>query len=167
MPREVATNHSWTRRPVRLTVNKQANEVEAEDDCELLFVLREELGLRSPKLGCGLEQCGSCVVLLDGRPVHSCTRRVGDCVEAEIETLEGLSADGGLHPLQEAFAELNAGQCGFCLSGILMRALALLREDPAPGRVAIKAALDGHLCRCGAHPRIVRAVELAAERMAR
>jgi nicotinate dehydrogenase subunit A len=124
-------------------------------------VLREELGLRGTRFGCGTEQCGACMVLVDGEPVTSCTREVGTLAGKAVITVEGLGRDG-LHPLQQALLDEQAGQCGYCLSGILMSAAALLERNPAPSRAQIIAALEPHLCRCGIYNRIIRAVQRAA-----
>src|SRR5213595_507613 len=129
----------------------------------LLAVLRNTLGLSGTRFGCGLEQCGACMVLVDGEPAYACTREVSTVAGKRVTTVEGLAGGDRLHPLQQAFLAEQAGQCGYCLSGILMSAAALLAHDPRPDRAAIVAALDRHLCRCGAHNRIVRAVERAAE----
>jgi nicotinate dehydrogenase subunit A len=144
---------------IELTVNGNPITITTPESTPLLHVLRSELDLKGARYGCGLEQCGSCMVLVDGEPVFSCTREVGTVVGRRISTIEGL---GGTHPLQQAFLEEQAGQCGYCLSGIIMSAKALLDRNPAPTRTDIVAALDKHLCRCGAHPRILRAVEKAA-----
>lgn len=149
-----------------VTVNDLQHTLELDADTPLLFVLRNDLALNGAKLGCGLEQCGSCTVLVDGEPINSCTTRLGDVADKRIETVEGLTAAGGaLHPLQEALLALNAGQCGYCLAGIIMRSKALLAENPQPSRKEICAALDPHLCRCGSHPRIIKAVERAAVKL--
>ena len=151
---------------IAVTVNHLRHTLELDPDTPLLFVLRNELSLYGAKLGCGQEQCGCCTVLLDGEPVYSCTTRVGEVGERNVETVEGLADNAGAHhPLQEAFLALNAGQCGYCLAGILMRSKALLADNPRPSRDEICEALDGHLCRCGSHPRIVSAVERAARRL--
>jgi nicotinate dehydrogenase subunit A len=144
---------------IELTVNGQQVEVATPETTPLLHVLRNQLDLKGARYGCGLEQCGSCMVLVDGEPVFACSREVGTVAGRRISTIEGL---GGTHPLQLAFLEEQAGQCGYCLSGIIMSAKALLDRNPAPTRTDIVAALDKHLCRCGAHPRILRAVEKAA-----
>ena len=152
--------------PVSITVNGLPHTLDVAADTPLIFVLREELGLMSAKLGCGLEQCGACLVLVDGKPVYACTAVLGDFAGREVLTLEGLSdAVTTMHPLQQAFVEENAAQCGYCLSGVLMRAKALLDVEANPSRERICAALDGHLCRCGAQPRMIRAVQRAAARM--
>ena len=145
--------------PIELLVNGTAARVSAADTTPLLDVLRNELDLKGTRYGCGLEQCGSCMVLLDGKPEYACAREIGTIAGRSVTTIEGL---GGNHPLQRAFLDEQAGQCGYCLSGILMSAKALLDTNPSPSRAEIVAALDVHLCRCGALPRILRAVEKAA-----
>jgi nicotinate dehydrogenase subunit A len=148
-----------------LVVNGKARQVEAAADTPLIHVLRNQLGLTGTRYGCGLEQCGSCMVLVDGAPVPACTRAVDAVAGRQVTTIEGLGQPGALHPLQQAFLDEQAGQCGYCLAGILVSAKALLDRDPDPDRAAIVAALDGHLCRCGAHNRIIRAVQRAAAAM--
>jgi nicotinate dehydrogenase subunit A len=149
-----------------LHINGGTHTVAAAAEAPLLDVLRTEIGIHSARFGCGAEACGACVVLIDGKPVHACTREIGTIAEmAAITTVEGLGTPEQPHPLQLAFLELQAGQCGYCLSGILVSAKALLDRNPRPTRVEIAAALDGHLCRCGAHDRMLRAVALAAQRM--
>jgi nicotinate dehydrogenase subunit A len=145
-----------------LTVNGQSRAVQSGSDTPLLAVLRNELGLLATRFGCGHEQCGACMVLLDGEPTYSCTLPVSAVGVRAITTVEGLGSADAPHPLQTALIAEQAGQCGYCLSGIQISAAALLTRDPAPSREAIVAALDPHLCRCGAHLRIVRAVEQAA-----
>ena len=145
-----------------LVVNGAAKRIEASAETPLIYVLRTELGLKGTRYGCGLEQCGCCMVLIDGEPVYACTRAVDSAAGCEIVTVEGLGGEAAAHPLQQAFLEEQAGQCGYCLSGILISAKALLDRNPAPDRAEIVRALDGHLCRCGAHQRIIRAVERAA-----
>jgi nicotinate dehydrogenase subunit A len=145
---------------IELTVNEKQVRVGAAEITPLLDVLRNELDLKGSRYGCGLEQCGSCMVLVDGEPVFACSREVGTVAGRHITTIEGL---GGTDPLQLAFLEEQAGQCAYCLSGIIMSAKALLDRNPSPTRDDIVAALDKHLCRCGAHPRIIRAVAKAAE----
>jgi nicotinate dehydrogenase subunit A len=144
---------------VEFTVNGRSVRVEAEGGSPLLSVLRDELGLRGAKFGCGTEQCGSCMVLIDGKPAYSCTREIGTLTGRAVTTIEGLSRDGALSPLQQAFLDEQAGQCGYCLSGILIAATALLKKKPKPSRADIVEALDPHLCRCGIHNRVVRAVQ--------
>ena len=147
---------------IAFTVNGEPRTVEASQTATLLEVLRNHLGLMGTRYGCGLEQCGSCMVLVDGQPAYACTREVGSVVDHKVTTIEGLGTPGRLHPVQQAFLDEQAGQCGYCLSGIVMSAKALLDRNPAPSRGDIVAALDKHLCRCGAHQRILRAVERAA-----
>jgi len=147
---------------IAFTINGEPKCVEASETATLLDVLRNHLGLMGTRYGCGLEQCGSCMVLVDGQPTHACTREVGTVADRKIMTIEGLGTPAKPHPLQQAFLDEQAGQCGWCLSGIVMSAKALLDRNSAPSRGDIVAALDRHLCRCGAHQRILRAVERAA-----
>ncbi len=135
------------------------------EEASLLHALRGPLGLSGPRFGCGEEQCGSCMVLVDGAPRYACTLPVGAVAGRAVVTVEGLGTPQAPHPLQAAFLAEQAGQCGFCLSGILVSAAALLARDPDPGEAAIRAALDPHLCRCGSHNRILRAVRRAAAAM--
>jgi nicotinate dehydrogenase subunit A len=128
----------------------------------LLNVLRNELGLMGTRFGCGLEQCGCCMVLIDGAPVKSCNREVSTLAGKNVTTVEGLGTAARPHPLQQAFIDEQAGQCGYCLAGILISAKALLEKNPSPTRKEIALALDGNICRCGSHNRIMRAVEKAA-----
>jgi nicotinate dehydrogenase subunit A len=143
---------------IELTVNGKPCSVPVAGDTPLLDVLRNHLGLKGSRYGCGLEQCGSCMVLIDGKAEYSCAREIATVAGKSVETVESLAA----HPLRQAFLEEQAGQCGYCLSGILMSAKALLDGNRRPTRAEIITALDPHLCRCGAHPRIMRAVEKAA-----
>ena len=147
---------------VEFIVNGRKAKVAVEATTPLLAVLRNALGLAGSRFGCGLEQCGACMVLLDGEPVYACTREVGTVAGKAVTTVEGLANGESLHPLQQAFLAEQAGQCGYCLSGILMSAKALLDRNPHPTRADIVTALDKHLCRCGAHNRIIRAIERAA-----
>jgi aerobic-type carbon monoxide dehydrogenase small subunit (CoxS/CutS family) len=151
---------------VEFTINGRPARVDADGSTPLLSVLRDELGLRGTRFGCGTEQCGACVVLIDGEPAYSCTREVGTLDGKAVTTVEGLSRNGALHPLQQAFLDEQAGQCGYCLSGILVAASALLKKNPKPSRADIVAALDPHLCRCGIHNRVVRAVQKASAALA-
>lgn len=132
------------------------------EETPLLNVLRNELGLMGTRFGCGLEQCGCCIVLIDGTPEKSCTKPVSSVAGKQIVTVEGLGDAAHPHPLQQAFIDEQAGQCGYCLSGILISAKALLDKNPKPSRAEIAQALDGNICRCGSHNRIMRAVEKAA-----
>jgi aerobic-type carbon monoxide dehydrogenase small subunit (CoxS/CutS family) len=150
---------------VEFTVNGNSVAIDSDGSAPLLSVLRDRLGLRGSKFGCGTEQCGACMVLIDGKPEHACAREVGTLAGRSITTVEGLGRDGKLHPLQQAFLDEQAGQCGYCLAGILISAAALLERNPSPGRDDIIAALDPHLCRCGIHNRVVRAVQKAGARM--
>jgi nicotinate dehydrogenase subunit A len=143
---------------IELTVNGQTVIVTVAGDMPLLDVLRNHLDLKGSRYGCGLEQCGSCMVLIDGKAEYSCAREIATVAGKRIETVESL----GSHPLRQAFLDEQAGQCGYCLSGILMSAKALLDRNQNPSRADIVTALDPHLCRCGAHPRILRAVAKAA-----
>ena len=150
---------------MQLIVNGEAVHVKTDGAKPLLSVLRDELGLRGTRFGCGTEQCGACMVLIDGEPAFSCARELASLAGKAVTTVEGLTQNGAPHPLQQAFVEEQAGQCGYCLSGILISAAALLARSPRPSRGEIAAALDRHLCRCGAHNRIMRAVARAGERM--
>jgi aerobic-type carbon monoxide dehydrogenase small subunit (CoxS/CutS family) len=143
---------------IGLSVNGRRVEVEAEETKPLLSVLREDLGLRGSRFGCGAEQCGACMVLVDGAPVTACTREIGSVAGRSVTTVESPT----LERLRQAFIDEQAGQCGYCLSGILVSAAALLEEKPSPSRQEIVQALDRHLCRCGAHNRIIRAIQRAA-----
>jgi nicotinate dehydrogenase subunit A len=145
-----------------INVNGQRRAVEAEADAPLLYVLRNDLGLNGPQFGCGLEQCGACMVLVGAKATHACRLPIGEVGSAAITTLEGLSAEGELHPLQEAFVDEQAVQCGYCANGMIIAAAALLWRVPRPTDQQIREALDGNLCRCGAHLRILRAVRRAA-----
>ena len=145
-----------------LSVNGRPVSVTALETTPLLDVLRNQLDLKGARYGCGLEQCGSCMVLLDGEPIYACSREIGTVAGRSITTIEGLGSAAQPHPLQQAFLDEQAGQCGYCLSGIVISAKALLDSNPSPTRADIAAALDKNLCRCGAHPRILRAVEKAA-----
>ena len=147
---------------IALTVNGEACRVDAAETTSLLEALRNHLGLMGTRYGCGLEQCGCCMVLVDDQPAYACTRELGTVAGRKVTTVEGLGSAAKPHPLQQAFLDEQAGQCGYCLSGILMSAKALLDRNPDPSRADIVAALDKHLCRCGAHQRILRAVERAA-----
>jgi nicotinate dehydrogenase subunit A len=145
------------------SVNGKAVSVSpANEDTPLLNVLRNELGLMGTRFGCGLEQCGCCMVLIDGQPEKSCTKPVWSVAGKTITTVEGLGSAERPHPLQQAFLDEQAGQCGYCLSGILVSAKALIDSNPTPTRAQIAEALDGNICRCGSHNRILRAVEKAA-----
>jgi nicotinate dehydrogenase subunit A len=147
---------------ISLNVNGRAVSVEADGDTPLLDVLRNHLGLVGTKFGCGLEQCGTCMVLIDGAPVKSCGKAVATVAGKSVMTIEGIGTPERPHPLQQAFLDEQAGQCGYCLAGIIVSAKALLDRNPAPSRRDIAVALDDNICRCGSHPRMLRAVERAA-----
>jgi nicotinate dehydrogenase subunit A len=135
----------------------------AEADTPLLYVLRNDLELNGAKFGCGLAQCGACTVLVDGRATRSCVTPIGTLGESEITTIEGLGTIEKPHPLQRAFVEEQAAQCGYCINGMIMTAKELLDRTPKPTEADVRAALDANLCRCGTHGRIIRAVLKAAE----
>jgi nicotinate dehydrogenase subunit A len=146
-----------------LRVNGREEVVLVSGETPLLYVLRNDLGLNGPKFGCGLAQCGACAVLMDGVEVRSCVTPVASVVNSEITTSEGLGTPAKLHPLQAAFVTEQAAQCGYCISGMVIAAAALLKRKPNPSAGEIKVGMNGHLCRCGAHLRIVRAIERAAK----
>jgi nicotinate dehydrogenase subunit A len=150
---------------IPLIVNGRRVEVSTDGDTPLLDVLRNHLGLLGTKFGCGLEQCGSCMVLIDGRPEKSCGKALTAVAGKDILTVEGLGTPERPHPLQQAFLDEQAGQCGYCLPGILISAKALLDRNPSPSRAEIARALDDNICRCGSHLRILRAVARAAALM--
>ena len=142
----------------RLRINGSEREVRADENLPLLDVLREECGLKGTRFGCGVGECGACHVLVDGVSTPACDTPVGFAQGKDIVTVEGLARDGQLGALQQSFLHEQAGQCGYCLSGILATATALLARTPHPDEQQVREALDGHLCRCGAHNRIVRAI---------
>lgn len=150
---------------IELEVNGTPGATPANPDTPLLYALRNDFGLAGTRFGCGSEQCGSCVVLVDGVPAYSCTLPIAGAVGKKVTTVEGLAAGGEAHPLQRAFLEEQAAQCGYCVSGMLMRAAALIASNPSPDDADVRAALEPHLCRCGSHNRIVRAVLRAAAEM--
>jgi aerobic-type carbon monoxide dehydrogenase small subunit (CoxS/CutS family) len=151
---------------IRFVLNGRDTAILTDDRRALLWVLRTELGLTGSKFGCGDGLCGSCTVLVDGQAARSCQLPVGRVEGARVLTVEGLTKDGVLHPLQEAFVEHDALQCGFCTPGMIISAYGLLLANPRPTRAQILAHMEGNLCRCGAHTRIVQAIETAAQRMA-
>jgi nicotinate dehydrogenase subunit A len=148
-----------------LRINGKTRTVAVEADTPLLYVLRNDLELNGPKFGCGLAQCGACTILLEGKPVRSCVTPVSAVGKARVTSIEGLGTIDRPHPLQRAFIEEQACQCGYCGSGMVMSAKALLDRNPRPSEREIKQALNGHLCRCASHNRIVRAVQRAAKEM--
>ena len=145
-------------------VNGERKTLSVDADTPLLYVLRNDVGLNGPKFGCGLGQCGACTVLVGGKPVRSCVTPMS-AVKGPVTTIEGLGTLDKLHPLQRAFIEEQACQCGYCGNGMVMSAKALLERNPAPTAGQIRQALNGHLCRCASHNRIVRAVQRAAKEM--
>ena len=148
-----------------LRVNGERRTVAVEGDTPLLYVLRNDLELNGPKFGCGLAQCGACTVLIDGKDVRSCVTPVSAVVKGSIVTIEGLGTIEKLHPLQRAFIEEQACQCGYCGNGMVMAAKALLDRNSSPTNQEVRQALNGHLCRCASHNRIVRAVQRAAKEL--
>lgn len=164
-----------------ITVNGKQHEVQADAETPLVYVLRNEIGLHGTKFGCGVAQCGVCSVLLDGQEIRSCIMPVAMAVGHEITTLEGLAplwaerkktpdAAGkiaDLHPVQQAWIDLQVPQCGYCQSGMMIQAVSLLNTNPRPTRADIVAAMQGHICRCGTHMRIIAAIEQTAEQMSK
>ena len=148
-----------------VTVNGQHREVCAEPDTPLLYVLRNHLGLKGARFGCGLGVCGACLVLVDGHPTYSCDTPLWSVDGKDVTTIEGLGSDGEPHPVARSIVTLQAAQCGYCMSGIVVRAARLLTETPDPSEADVRAALDDHLCRCCSHNRVVRAVLAAAADM--
>ena len=152
---------------ITLTVNGKSHAVSAEPETALLYVLRNDLKLKGARFGCGLGQCGACTVLVDGKPVQSCDLPLSAAVGKAITTIEGLAPDGELHPLQAAFIAEQAAQCGYCITGIIMAAKALLDANPRPTDAEIRSALKGNLCRCGTHQRILNAIKRTAGEIAK
>lgn len=147
---------------IELTVNGTSRRIDADGATPLLYALRNDLGLHGAKYGCGLGQCGACMVVVDGAALPSCMTPVADVAGGAITTVEGLLEDGEPGPLQRAFLAEQAAQCGYCTAGIIMSAHALLQQSPQPDEAEVRSALDGNLCRCGSHNRVVRAVLRAA-----
>jgi aerobic-type carbon monoxide dehydrogenase small subunit (CoxS/CutS family) len=152
-------------RKIELTVNGEKRSVEATEDDFLLEILRDDLGLTGSKFGCGEGECGACTVLVDGFPTRSCILPLAAVTEKEVRTVESLAQGGKLHPLQEAFVEEDAMQCGYCVSGMIMTALALLERNKEPTERQIRDHMRGNVCRCCAYPRMVKAIQRAAEKM--
>jgi aerobic-type carbon monoxide dehydrogenase small subunit (CoxS/CutS family) len=160
---------------IKIRVNEQLHSVEASPDTPLLYVLSNELLLQGPRFGCGLAQCGSCSVLLDGAEIRSCVTPVSAVRGKSVTTLEGLPAwyakqkklskVPALHPVQQAFIDEQAVQCGYCFNGMIIQAAELLSETPQPTEAQIRTAMNGHLCRCGSYPRVIKAIKRAAEMM--
>jgi aerobic-type carbon monoxide dehydrogenase small subunit (CoxS/CutS family) len=151
---------------IRLAINGRAYTVEADPQTSLLTVLREHLDLTGSKYGCGEGQCGACTVLVDGKAQRSCITTAGSVAQKQITTIEGLANGERLHPVQEAFLDAGVMQCGYCTSGMIMSAVALLKKNPQPSRADIIDFMDGNVCRCGTYPRIVSAIQSAARVMA-
>ena len=148
--------------PIELRVNGTAHRLEADPARPLLYVLREQLELTGTKYGCGEGECGACTVLVDGRATKSCRLPVADAAGREITTIEGLAPGNGLHPLQQAFIDAGAFQCGYCMPGMLMAAASLLRRSPHPSDAEILGGMGGNVCRCGTYPRILAAIRQVA-----
>lgn len=149
-------------RVTELHVNGTRRQIDADSDRTLLSVLRDDLDLTGTKYGCGEGQCAACTVLIDGTATKSCLTRVGTVAGKRIVTIEGLAANGKLHPVQQAFLDADAMQCGWCTPGMIVGAVALLERTPHPSEAEIVSGMNGHICRCGTYPRIVRAIEAAA-----
>ncbi len=148
--------------PMELRVNRKVYSVSYPAEVSLLEVLRDELDLTGSKYGCGEGICGACTVLIDGRPTRSCVTTAGSVAGKEITTIEGLEKNGALHQVQKAFLDVDVFQCAYCASGMIMAAVALLEKNPSPGRNEIASAMQGNICRCGTHPRIIDAIERAS-----
>ena len=147
---------------MELVVNQKHYRLLVEADRRLLWVLRDELELTGTKYGFGEGQCGACTVLIDGTPVRSCLTRASAVAGKQITTIEGLAQNGKLHPLQQAFIEADAMQCGYCTPGMILSSVGLLKKTPHPTEPEIRRALEGNICRCGTYPRIIQAVQMAA-----
>ena len=152
---------------ITLKVNGRSHAVAAEPETALLYALRNDLKLKGARFGCGMGQCGACTVLVDGKPVQSCDFPLSAAAGKDVTTIEGLARNGKLHPLLQAFIDEQAAQCGYCATGIIMAAKALLDANPRPTEADIRTALKGNLCRCGTHHRILRAIRRAAEEIAK
>ncbi len=154
-------------RTIDIVVNGSSLTIEAEPERTLLTALRDELGLTGTKYGCGEGQCGACTVMIDGKPARSCQTKVAAAAGRHVTTIEGIEDKGALHPLQQAFLEADAMQCGYCMPGMIVAGVALLQRNPNPSDAEILQAMQGNICRCGTYPRIVAAVRLAAQKMRR
>ena len=159
MPKQAAAQNS---RVTQIRVNGKAYKIDADPETPLLWVLRDQLALTGSKYGCGEGQCGACTVLIGGNPRHSCVTPVGAAATKEITTIEGVAQNGQLHPLQQAFLDEGAMQCAYCTSGMIMSGVALLKANPSPTDAEIVEYMQGNVCRCGTHPRIVAAVRAAS-----
>ena len=147
---------------MELDVNNKKHHVEADPATSLLVALRDKLGLTGSKYGCGEGACGACKVLIDGTPTPSCITRIGGLENKKITTIEGLAQNGKLHPVQEAFLDVDVFQCAYCASGMIISSVALLEQHPSPDEKTITNYMNGHICRCGTYPRIVKAIKEAA-----
>jgi aerobic-type carbon monoxide dehydrogenase small subunit (CoxS/CutS family) len=152
-------------RVTSLNVNGKQYAVDVDGDATLLSVIRDQMDLTGTKYGCGEGQCAACTVLIDGNPRHSCKTRVADVGKRKITTIEGLERNGELHPVQQAFIDVDAMQCAYCTSGMILGAVALLERNPNPSQAEIVEYMNGHICRCGAYQRITEAISLAATQM--
>jgi nicotinate dehydrogenase subunit A len=167
LPRRIHKEENKMATTLNLNVNGKSQDLRVDDpQMPLLYALRDDLGLHGPRYGCGLAQCGSCTVHVDGRAVRSCTYPVAQAAGKKVVTLEGLGSGPKLHPLQEAFIQEQAVQCGYCVNGMIMQAAELLATNKHPNEGQIREALANNLCRCGTHLRIIRAVKRASEMMA-
>jgi nicotinate dehydrogenase subunit A len=167
LPRRIHKEENKMATTLNLNVNGKSQDLRVDDpQMPLLYALRDDLGLHGPRYGCGLAQCGSCTVHVDGRAVRSCTYPVAQAAGKKVVTLEGLGSGPKLHPLQEAFIQEQAVQCGYCINGMIMQAAELLATNKHPNEGQIREALANNLCRCGTHLRIIRAVKRASEMMA-
>lgn len=153
------------RAPISITVNGETRQVDADGSTSLLEALRDDLALTGTKYGCGEAQCGSCTVILDGQPIRSCITALSEVGNKQVRTIESLAKNGRLHPVQQAFIEEGAMQCGYCVPGMIMSAVALLERNQNPTESQIRAALQGNICRCCAYPRMIAAAKRAAEIM--
>lgn len=149
---------------ITLRVNGEEHTVDVDGTVPLQYVLRDDLGLTGTKFGCGMSECGACTVHVDGAPVRSCITPVASVAGKDVTTIEGLAQDGALHPVQEAWIEAQAPQCGYCQSGQIMEAVSLLKSNPNPTEEQIREAMAGHICRCGTYNRIVKAIQIAAQK---
>jgi carbon-monoxide dehydrogenase small subunit len=150
---------------IKFELNGEATKLKIDPNTILMWAIRNDLDLTGTKFGCGLGFCGSCTVILDGEPVRSCMLPVGEAEGKKILTIEGLEKDGKLHPLQEAFIEKDAQQCGYCTPGMIMNAYGLLMKNPEPSRQEVIDAMEDNLCRCSAYPQIIEAIQLAGKKM--
>jgi aerobic-type carbon monoxide dehydrogenase small subunit (CoxS/CutS family) len=150
---------------IRFNLNGKETEITIDPTLKLLWVLRDQFGLTGTKYGCGIGVCGACTILLDNKAIRSCTYQVSDVMDRKVLTIEGLAANGELHPVQKAFMEKDALQCGYCTPGMIMNATGLLLDNPEPNRQEVIDAMEDNLCRCGAHIRIIEAIQRAGQDM--